>query len=227
MLCSYPPEDIVIEEYGRSLQKKCLQILQDETSSVEPFTVSMLDGIDIRDTIRNWSEKRIYVKNQRMIRGGVGSVVVIFDEDDHDEKYTYRMTWLGEHEQESDMAFYGTAPGDKIVGPGICRCEYGGFLMTYPPRRLYNIWRDSDYVMFQRKSERLLVAALDYSLERSVVYVAARPPRSYMKSIAEQLRRNIIYIPIGSLTSARLKKIRIFHILSGHDKRAIAKEYIW
>jgi hypothetical protein len=226
-LCSYPPEDIVIEDYGRQLQKKCVGLVTDESSSAEPFTVSLLEGIDVRETIRHWSERRVYVRRQRKMAGGVGSIVVVFDEDDKNERYPYCMTWLGEHEQESDMAFYATPPEDHIVGPGICRCEYGGFLMTYPPRRLYDIWKDPDYVAFQRKADRLLAAALEYSQQPTVVYVAARPPRSYMKTVAERLRRRILYVPIGSLSWPRLKKIRVFHILSGYDKRAIAKDYIW
>jgi len=36
----------------------------------------------------------------------------------------------------------------------------------------------------------------------------------------------IIYIPIGQFSSSTLKKLRVFHVLSGYDKRAIAKEYI-
>ena len=225
-LCSYPPEDLVVEDYGRFLREQWKHVLKDEHSPSEPFTTSLLDGIDIRETIRKWSEKRIYVKNRGASRGGSGAVVIIFDEDEKQEKYPYRMTWLGEHEQESDMAFYATPPEDNIVGPGMCRCEYGGFLMTYPPRRLYDVWRDPDYRFCQSKSEVLLAAALDYSLERQVVYVAARPPRSAMRTLAERLQRQIIYIPKGALSPSRLKKIRVFHILSGYDKRALAKDFI-
>ena len=43
------------------------------------------------------------------------------------------------------MAFYSTFPFDNIVGPGIGRAEYGGLLMTLPPRRLFDIWSDTDY----------------------------------------------------------------------------------
>ena len=225
-LCSYPPEDLVVEDYGRFLREHWRHILKDEHSRSEPFVTSLLDGIDIRETIRKWPEKRIYVKNRGTARGGSGAVVVIFDEDERDEKYPCRMTWLGEHEQESDMAFYATPPEDNIVGPGMCRCEYGGFLMTYPPRRLYDVWRDPDYRFLPSKSEVLLAAALDYSLERQVVYVASRPPRSAMRTLAERLRRQIVYIPKGALSPSRLKKIRVFHILSGHDKREAAKDYI-
>ena len=64
------------------------------------------------------------------------------------------------------------------MGPGIGRAEYGGFLMTLPPRRMYDIWSDPDYEFALNKPERLLMAALDYSVQRMVAYVAAKPPRS-------------------------------------------------
>jgi hypothetical protein len=98
--------------------------------------------------------------------------------------------------------------------------------MTYPPRRLYDVWRDPDYRYFKSKAEVLLAAALDYSLERQVVYVASRPPRSIMRTLAERLRRQIVYIPKGALSPSRLKRIRVFHILSGYDKRDTAKDFI-
>jgi hypothetical protein len=137
------------------------------------------------------------------------------------------MTWLGEHEQESDMAFYATAPGDNIVGPGISRCEYGGFLLSYPPRRMADVWSDADYQGSRTKAEVLLLAALDYSHEKNVVYVGARPPRSAFRQLAARLGKRIVYIPLGSLSPVQLKRIRIFHVLSGHDKRLAAKDYIW
>ena len=57
--------------------------------------------------------------------------------------------------------------------------------------------------------------------------VAARPPRSIFKRIAARLGRRIVFIPLGSLSPPALKRIRVMHLLSGHDKREIAKEYIW
>ena len=44
--------------------------------------------------------------------------------------------------------------------------------MTLPPRRLFDVWSDTDYDFAESKPERLLLAALDYSTERFVVYVA-------------------------------------------------------
>jgi hypothetical protein len=166
------------------------------------------------------------VRQFQKISGEVGAVVVIFDED-RENRYPWQMTWLGEHSQESDMAFYSTDPYEQLVGPGITRAEYGGFLLSYPPRRMMDVWHDPDYVFAESKPETLLLAALDYTLERFVVYVAAKPPRSVFKTVASRLGRKIIYIPIGQLSPVSLKKIRAVHILDGHDKRPQAKDYIW
>ncbi len=225
-ICSYPPEDLVIEDYGRYLKKKGKSILSEERARVEPFTTSILDGIDMRETIRKWYERRIYVRQFQKIQGEVGSVVVIFD-DDRDNRYPYLTTWLGENQNESDMAFYSTFPFDNLVGPGIGRAEYGGFLMSLPPRRMFDVWQDADYEFAEAKSERLLLAGLDYSIHRHVVYVAAKPPRSIFKTIASRMGRTIIYIPIGQLSPASLKKIRVVHVLDSYEKREIAKEYLW
>jgi hypothetical protein len=225
-ICSYPPEDMIVEDYGRFLKKKGKSILSEERTRVEPFTTSILDGIDMRETIRKWYEHRIYVRQYQKVNGEVGAVVMIFDED-RDNRYTYLTTWLGENQNESDMAFYSTLPFDHMVGPGIGRAEYGGFLMTLPPRRMYDVWQDPDYAFAESKSETLLLAALDYSVERHVVYVAAKPPRSIFKTIAARLGRTIIYIPIGQLSPVSLKKIRVVHVLDGYDKRDIAKDYMW
>jgi hypothetical protein len=225
-ICSYPPEDLVIEDYGRFLKKKGKSILSEERARSEPFTTSLLDGIDLRETIRNWHEGQIYVRNFQKIHGDVGAVIVIFDED-REDRYTYMTTWLGEHQNESDMAFYSTYPFDHLVGPGIGRGEYGGFLMTLPARRMFDVWQDPDYDFAENKPERLLLAGLDYSLQRYVVYVAAKPPRSVFRNISTRFGRTIVYIPMGQLSPITVKKIRVVHVLDGYDKRKIAKDYIW
>jgi hypothetical protein len=225
-ICSYPPEDILIEDFGRFLKKKGKSMLSEERATVEPFTASLLDGIDLRETIRNWHEGRIFVRNQRKVHGEVGSVIVIFD-DDRDGRYNYMTTWLGEHQNESDMAFYSTYPFDHMIGPGIGRAEYGGFLMSLPARRMYDVWADPDYDFAETKAERLLLAGMDYSIQKYVVYVAAKPPRSVFRSVAARFGRTIAYIPIGQLSPVTMKKLRVVHVLDGYDKREIAKDYIW
>jgi hypothetical protein len=225
-ICSYPPEDLVIEDYSRLLKRKAKSMLSEERTRTEPFTTSILDGIDLRETIRNWHQGKTYVRQLDRIAGEVGAAVMIFDEDPED-RYQYLTTWLGEHQNESDMAFYSTHPFDHLVGPGIGRAEYGGFLMTLPPRRMIDVWSDPDYDFAQSKPERLLMAGLDYSLQRYVLYVAAKPPRSIFRSIAAHLNRRIVYIPIGALNPAKVKKIRVVHVLDSYERRDQAKEYLW
>lgn len=229
MVCSYPPEDQIVEAFGGFLRKKGKSVLSEEASRCVPFTTSVLDGIDVRETIRHWTEKRIYVREKGRVPGEVGAVVVVFDEDTDPgvERFPYRLTWLGEHEQESDMAFYATSPEQGVVGPGICRAVYGGFLLSSPPGRLADVWTDADYRFAETKPEVLLLAALDYARERLVVYAASKPPRPIFQRVAARLDRKIVYLPLGTLSPATLRRMRVLHVLSGHDKRAVAKDYVW
>ena len=228
-ICSYPPEDVLIEGYGQYLQKKALEIKSEANSRIVPFTSSLLDGIDIRETIREWTRGTIYVKEGRPLRGKVGSVVVIFDPDTagkNQEAFPWCVTWLGEHDQESDMAFYGTPAGEVMDGPGISRCQYGGFMLTYPPMRVYDIWKDPFFDLARSKPERLLMAAIDYSLERHVVYVSANPPSGWCLTMAERHGKRVIYMPIGSFSPVTLNRIRQFHVLDGHYVRRYARHYL-
>ena len=125
------------------------------------------------------------------------------------------------------MAFYATDPAQGIVGPGICRVTYGGFLLSYPPGRLAEVWSDPDYAFAETKAEVLLLAALDYARERIVVHVAARPPRGIFQTVAGRLDRKILHVPLGTLSPATLRRLRVMHVLAGHAKRAIARDYVW
>jgi hypothetical protein len=229
-ICSYPPEDVVVEGYGQYLQKKALEIKSEEAARIVPFTSSIEDGLDIRQTIREWPKGPIYVKEGRPLKGKVGSIVVIFDPDSPDKKgkenFPWKVTWLGEHDQESDMSFYSTPAGEVMDGPGISRCQYGGFMLTYPPLRVYDIWKDHFFDMARNKPERLLMAAIDYCEEKHVVYVAATPPSGWCQSVAARLGKKIIYLPIGTFSPITLKKIRQFHVLDGHYVRKYARQYI-
>ncbi|UCH06384.1 MAG: hypothetical protein JSV55_09680 [Deltaproteobacteria bacterium] len=229
-ICSFQPEDIIIEGFGNYVKRRAVKEKSEENSRVVPFLASMMDGIDMRETLRNIKDGTIYVRENVPLRGKVGSVVVIFDPDLSDargkEDFPWRVTWLGEHNQESDMAFYSTPAGEVVVGPGISRCQYGGFMLTFPPLRVYDIWKDPFFDFARNKPERLLLAALDYSLERHVGYVSSSPPSSLCRTFASRLRKQIIYLPIGIFSPVTLKKIRQFHVLDGHPVRSYAAQYI-
>ena len=161
------------------------------------------------------------------VHGEVGSVVVIFDED-RDDRYPYMTTWLGEHQNESDMAFYSTNPFDNLVGPGIGRAEYGGFLMSLPPRRMYDVWGDPDYEFAENKPERLLHGRprLLHPPVRRLCRRQAAARRIFRTMAGAWAARSSIS-PSASFRPCPLKKIRVVHVLDGYDKREIAKQYLW
>jgi hypothetical protein len=227
MICSYPPEDIEIEGWSGFLKQKARRVMSVEKKKVEPFSTSLLDGIDVRETIRNFHEQKIYVQEFGKVGGNFGSVVVIFDDPANEDRYPFCMTWLGESYQEGDMAFYSTDPLNNVVGPGISRCEYGGFLISYPPLRLMDVWHDPAFDFTLNGSERLLAAAIDYSLEKYILYLATKPPRDFYRALAGRMAKQIVFLPLSTMSPQKVKKLRIFHILSGHDKRTVAPEYIW
>jgi hypothetical protein len=228
-ICSYPPEDAIIETFGHWLRRKGRSILSEERTRVLPFTSSILDGIDLRETIRHWHEKRLWVREIGRVPGGVDSVVVIFDEDgDQDnQRFPYHQTWLGENDQESDMAFYSTEPAEGIVGPGICRVTYGGLVLCSPPRRMADVWSDPDYHFAESRPEVLLLAAMDYAVEKNVVYAAPKAPQPKMFEIARRLGLRLLYVPTGSLSRTTMQKIRVMHILASYATRKVAKDYLW
>lgn len=233
-LCSHQPEDSIVENFGRFLQKKTIQLLEEESSKVAPFSTSLEDGIDTKETIRHWYEKKLYVKKYTRKKEGIGSVVMIFDEDSQEdstkdfiEKFPWKLTWNGENDQESDMAFYATDIQNNVIGPGISRCEYGGFMMSYPPKRMINIWQDPDYSQCRSKSEVLLMAAIDYAIKPIVTYVAPKPPRSFFKTFASHFGKKIVYIPISQISPMTINKIRSFHVLDGIHRRKDASDYIF
>ena len=125
------------------------------------------------------------------------------------------------------MALFATDPTQQIVGPGIMRSTYGGFMLSYPPGRLFDVWRDPDYFGARSKAELLLMAAVDYSREKLIVHVAKNPPSARARGWASRQAKRIVHIPIGSLSPVAIRKLRVVHILAGRDKRHIAGDYIW
>lgn len=224
-ICSYPPEDLIIENFGRYLQDKAAAMLKGTESKTHPFTASLMDGIDYRETIRNLHLGRIYVKDEALRAADAGSVVIIFDEDV--EEYSWQVVWWGEHSQESDMAFYATPPLDRVVGPGICQSRYGGLMMTYPPGRLHDVWDDPYYREFPNPADRLLAAAIEFNERRAVVHLANRPPAAKLSSIAARFGQRIIHIPLSSMSPVKLARVRRFHVLDNRDRRDDAGDYIW
>ncbi|MCR9142516.1 MAG: hypothetical protein NXI24_09710 [bacterium] len=224
-ICSYPPEDITIENFGAQMQQKATALLRGSEEKVLPFTASLMDGIDYRETIRNYHLGRIFVKDLHVQGIEAGSVVIIFPDDE--EEYDWRVVWWGEHSEESDMAFYATQPGRRIIGPGICQSRYGGLMMTYPPGRLHDIWHDPEYRNLNDPADRLLAAAIEYNEKKAVVHLAERPPARRLVRLAERFGQKVVHIPLSTINPVLLARVRRFHVLDSRDRRDEAGDYIF
>jgi len=230
---SWPPEDIIEEDYFSYIRKKAIKHIKNQRIKIEEFKSSLMDGIAIKETIRNWAFKqKIYVNNIQQIQGRIDTIVVIFDEDNEGEieKYPYTLTWWAEHDRESDMAFYTTFPGAYLIGPGISHVEVGGLLSIFPAifiKSIFDPFLDYEFRDTKNKAERLLKAAILYSKEKYIAYAAEKPPRKYFYSLAGIKNREIVYIPLDSFNRESLKTIKHIHILAGRNKRRLAHNYIF
>jgi hypothetical protein len=99
--------------------------------------------------------------------------------------------------------------------------------MTMPPGRLFDVFHDPAYTWTPNYAEKLLMAGIDYGLQKYVVYAGPKPPRPFFQVIAGRYGKRILYIPLAQLSPVMLQKIRTFHILSDKSVRDYAKDYIW
>lgn len=224
--CSWPPEDVVIENFRNYVSQRALGLAGLSLVRTEPFTSSFKDGIALRETLRDWHRRRIHVKEEPRVAGDVGALVLIFEEDDLGLRFPWRTTWMAEHQNESTLAFYSTDPADDIVGPGLGRIFYGGCMFIFPPMLIPDVWEDMRFERARRPSERLLLAALWYGRDRYVAYSGPTPPSPEAKQQAEALGKHIVYVPLSSFSSTTLERLRRAHVLNGHEVRSWADRFI-
>jgi hypothetical protein len=225
-MCSWPPEDDRIESFHRHVRDQAKAILGADLARSEKFTTSVRDGIDIRETLRNWHTGDLYVKVLPPSRGSIEVVVFLFDVPADPEVYPHRATWYAEHSEESTLAFFATEPLDNMVGPGIAQAEYGGALFLFPPRAIPDIWDDPRLDFAPTLEERLLAGALLHTHERHVAVVSPGPPSASWRRLARRFGRKIVHLPLKRFSGPLIERLRRFHILNGKTVRSYAADFI-
>ena len=224
--CSYPPEDGRIERFQQHVREQARILLGDDLAKVEKFQSSLKDGLDLRETLRNWHTGDVYVRELPATRGQVEVVVFLFDVPANPSRYTWQSTWYAEHGEESTLSFFATPFLENMVGPGIGQALYGGCSFIFPPRAIPNIWTDDRLHFTHTLEERLLGGALLHSQERRVVLVAPTPPSARWRRMARKIGRQIVYIPLGRFSSAMVDRLRRFHVLNNKEVRSYAARYV-
>jgi hypothetical protein len=225
-MCSYPPEDDRIESFHRHVRDQARATLGADLACTEKFTTSVRDGIDIRETLRNWHTGDLYVKIVPPSRGSIEVVIFLFDLHADPTIYVNRTTWYAEHPEESTLAFYATDPMKNLVGPGIAQAQYGGALFIFPPRSIPDVWSDQRLDFTDTLEERLLAAAFLHSRERHVAVVSPKIPPGSWRRLARKYGRKIVHVPLKRFGGQLLERLRTFHVLNGKHVRSFAADYI-
>lgn len=225
-MCSWPPEDDRIESFHRHIRDQAKAILGADLARSEKFTTSVMDGIDIRETLRNWHTGDLYVKVQPPSRGSIDAVVFLFEVPADPKVYCNRATWYAEHSEESTLAFYATDHMTNMVGPGIAQAEYGGAMFLFPPRPILDIWEDRRFDFTDTLEERLLAGAFAHSREKHVAVVSARPPAASWRRLARKYGRKVVHLPLKRFSGQLIERMRRFHVLNGKVVRSYAADFI-
>jgi len=224
--CSYPPEDAKIESFRNYVQEQSKAMIGADLARSEKFTTSLMDGLDIRETIRHWYSGDLYVKRMPPSRGSIEVVVFLFEVPADPKVYPWRCTWYAEHDDESTLSLFATNYQETMVGPGIGQATYGGCLFIYPPRPIPEIWQDPRIDFAQTLEERMIGAAALHSRERHIALVSPCAPKSRWRRIARAQGKKLIHLPLSRFSQETVERLRRVHVLNGHEIRSFASEFI-
>ena len=230
--CSWPPEDHRIESFAAHVRQQSRNVLGADLARVERFNTSLEDGIDLRETLRQWaiagqrSVQDIYVKVVPPARGTIEALVFFFEVPADPTTFSWRTTWYAEHQDESTLSFYATPFGTNMIGPGIGEACYGGALFLFPPRLIPDIWENPALDFAVSLEERLLAGACVHSREPYVAIVSPVPLQSAWRKIARRFGRKLVPIPLHRFSGQTIARLRRFHVLNGHDIRSYAARFI-
>jgi hypothetical protein len=224
--CSWPPEDNAIERFRTHVKDSALSLLGTDLARTEKFTTSFRDGLDIRETLRNWHTGKLFVKVLPPSRGSLDCVLMFFDSPADPRDYPWRITWMAEHHDESTLALFATDFGSEMAGPGIGLAHSGGAMFLFPPRPIPEVWADPRFDWADTLEERLLAAACHYSQERHIAVLSSSPPGAAWRRIAKQHQRKLIHVPLGRFSQDTVDRLRQVHVLNGQEVRSYAAHFI-
>lgn len=224
--CSWPPEDVSIERFRTHVKDTALNLLGTDLARTEKFSTSLKDGLDIRETLRNWHTGELYVKVLPPTRGTLDCVVMLFDSPADPRDYPWRVTWHAEHHDESTLALFATNYLENMVGPGIGQATYGGAMFLFPPRPVPDIWSNPGFDFADTLEERLLAAACYHAEQKHIALLSTAPPGPAWRRLAKRFGKKLIHVPLGKFSQATVQQLRMFHVLNGQRVRSYAAEFI-
>ncbi len=224
--CSWPPEDVAIERFRTHVKDVALTLLGNDLARTEKFTASIKDGLDIRETLRNWHTGDLYVREFPPARGQLDCVVMLFDSPADPRDYPWRTTWHAESHDESTLSLFATDFQQEHVGPGIAVARYGGCMFLFPPRPVPDVFQDPRFDFTDTLEERLIAAALYHSNESHIVVLSHLPPGAGWRRLARRSKKKLVHVPLNRFGSAMIDRLRTVHVLNGQQVRSYAAQFI-
>lgn len=224
--CSWPSEDVAIERFRTHIRDVALDLMGNDLAKTEKFTSSIKDGLDIRETLRNWHTGELYVKEFPPARGNLDCVIMLFDSPADPRDYPWRITWHAETHDESTLSLFATDFTQEVIGPGIALARYGGAMFLFPPRPIVDVFRDPRFDFTDTLEERLIAAGAYYSNEKHIALMSHKPPGAGWRRLVKKHGRKLIHVPMSRFGSATIEKLRMFHVLNGQQVRSYASEFI-
>jgi hypothetical protein len=225
-LCSHLPEDIAIERFHTEVRDRARSSQPGGQFLSRPFESSLLDGLDLRETVRNLWKGQLWVREAPPRELDFDATILLFD-DERDREYEHRGTWYAEHMQESTLLFYATNPARDPIGPGILRSRYGGLGLLFPPKMVPDIYAMPTPPFGAVGCAETLVAGIClFSQKRAVAFASWAPPTLAMQAIAKRAGKRLIYVPLKSFSGQTIERLRTFHVLNGHKVRSWANRFI-
>jgi len=224
--CSWPPEDEQIETFRAHLFDRARAVMGADLARTEPFTTSIMDGVDIRDTLRHWYDEKIYVKILPPSRGRLDCVVMLFDAPADPRDYPWRSTWFAEHQEESTLAFFASDFSKEMVGPGIGLSTYGGAMFIFPPIHIPDIWTNRELDFTTTLEERILAAACLHSSCPQIALLSSSPPGAGWRRLAQRYGKKFVHLPLNGFSDATIQQLRMVHVLNGKQVRSYAEHFI-
>ncbi len=224
--CSWPPEDSSIEKFRTHVKDVAMALLGNDLARTEKFTTSLKDGLDIRETLRNWHTGDLFVKIFPPAKGSLDCVVMLFDSPADPRDYPWRITWHAEHHDESTLALFATDFRQEMVGPGIALSTYGGGMFLFPPRPIPDVWQDPRFDFADTLEERLIAAASYHSREKHVALLSEGAPGLGWRRLAKRFGVKLVHVPMSRFSQATIQQLRMFHVLNGQHIRSYAAHFI-
>ncbi len=224
--CSGPPEDVAIERFRSRVKDTALNMIGNDLAQTEKFTASMKDGLDIRETLRNWHTGDLYVKVMPPAHGKIDCVIMLFDSPADPRDYPWRITWHAENHDESTLSLFATNFLEEPIGPGICLSNYGGCSFLFPPRPIPDIWRDPRFDFTDTLEERLIAGGCYHAEENHVALLSFGPPGPAWRRLAKRYKKKLIHVPMAKFSQQTIQQLRMFHVLNGHQVRSWASDFI-